>query len=134
MVYAHADEILGAGFLIKLHQTIGVEPIALPGRNDILEAELAGMPIMLQVVFVLRAAFDVHTAGIPIPILGSRLRPPMRPDSELGVAEPFRHAVGRERFARSREWTFGDLESGWRVGAKAGKGRSRNQAKRISSG
>ena len=42
---------------------------------------------------------DVHQPRVPVAAFGLALRPPMRPDPELRVAEPVGHAImARERF------------------------------------
>ena len=55
---------------------------------------------MAHVPVVGSAALIVHEAGIPVAILGLALRPPVGPDAEFGILEPFgtfplRHAFPR---------------------------------------
>src|SRR5208283_328713 len=49
-------------------------------------------------VVVLRAALYVHSAGIPISLLGNALRAPMSPDSELRIAKPVGNSISFQRF------------------------------------
>ena len=67
---------------------------------------------MLQVKFVCRIAFDIHAARVPVARLGSRLRPPMRPDPELRVAKPIRRVIRLQRFAGPLKRPLGNLEVG----------------------
>src|SRR5262249_43967088 len=111
VMHAHADEVLRAGFLIQADQMVGIELVALPCRNDVLEAELAWMAVGRHVKLVLFVALDVDVAGVPIALLGRRLRTPMRPDAELRVTIPLGDLVRLERIARTFELTFSDLEA-----------------------
>src|SRR5947209_17354787 len=61
------------------------------------------MSVSLHVIVVLRLARDVHVAGVPVAGFHRRLRAPVSPDTELGVAKPFRHAILRQRIARAGE-------------------------------
>src|ERR1017187_4427651 len=106
---------------------VRVELVAFPGGDDVLEAELAGVPVGGDVILVLLAALHVHVAGIPVAVFGGRLRTPVRPDAELGIAEPFGNLVLPQRFTGGfkRSGGFG----------KDGRGEtSRKQAEGISSG
>src|SRR5687767_10524073 len=66
------------------------------------------MPVMLEMVGVVRVTGHVHKAGIPIAGTRDGLRPPVRPDAELGVAEPRRRLVGLQRICRRLEGTARD--------------------------
>ncbi len=44
---------------------------------------------MFQVVLILRMALNVHIPGIPIAHFRYALRAPVRPEAQLGIAEPF---------------------------------------------
>jgi len=85
----HAHEVLGAGLLVKLHQMIRIELVGGPDFADIFVAEFGRVAESLEVGLVLRVALNINMAGIPVAILCSRLRSPMVPDAELGIAEPF---------------------------------------------
>src|SRR5262245_3848500 len=74
------------------------------------------MTVMLDVVTVLASALKVEIAGVPIAAFGRRLRAPMCPDTELGVAEPFRAAVRFERFASALERSGCDGRRGFGAG------------------
>ena len=52
---------------------------------------------------VVRVARHVHEARVPVALARHRLRPPMRPDAELGIAEPVGRLVGRQRLDRRLE-------------------------------
>ena len=90
VVVGQSEEIAGSGFFVKLHQSVGVPVLRFPLMNPVLEAPAARMVARVDVVFVLAAALDVHVAGVPVTVLRLALRPPVGPDTELGVAEPFR--------------------------------------------
>ncbi len=108
VVRAHADEILGPGLLVKLHQAIGIPLLGLPQRDDVLVAELRGVTVMLQVILVMLAALFVDAAGIPVAVHRHGLRAPMGPDAELGIAEPIRTLVLFERVHRRLKRSRGD--------------------------
>ena len=97
VMHAHADEIFRAGFLIEPHQAVGVPLFRLPERDDVLVTELRGMAVVFEVIAVTFAAGFIHVARIPIAFHRHRLRPPVRPDAELRVAEPIGAAVGFQR-------------------------------------
>ena len=59
-----------------------------PGVDHILETNFRLMTEILLVPFILRMALDIHVARVPIALLRRRLRTPVCPDAELGVAEP----------------------------------------------
>src|SRR5207247_9457414 len=72
-------------------------------RNHDLESELGWVSIALYMILVDLAALFVHAPGVPVAILGRRLRAPVRPDTELGVAKPFGDAIFCQRFACALE-------------------------------
>ena len=122
VMHAHAAEIFRAGFLVELHQVVGIELVGLPGGDHVLESEFRGVAVGLHVIFVLPVALDVHVAGVPVAVLGGGLRSPMRPDAELGVAIPGGNLPVLERFARALERAGRDL------------GNSRGSARESQSG
>src|ERR1035437_9798512 len=111
VVHSHRHEVFGAGLLIKLDEVIGVELAPVPGEADVLEADLGGVAVGLDVILVLRAVLHVHVARIPISVLGGGLRSPMGPHAEFVVAEPLGNAVLLERFG-AVERAFGDFWNG----------------------
>src|SRR5450756_2365024 len=112
----------------------GIELIGLPGGNDVLEAELRGVTVRLHMVFVLPLALDVHVAGVPVAVLGSGLRSPVRPDTELGVSVPGRNLPGPQRFTRTLERPRRDLQL--RAGGSRAleNGRCADDSQRLASG
>ena len=66
----------------------GIELVGCPDSAKVFVPKLGRMAESLEVVFVLLAALNVHSARIPVPVLGCRLRPPMGPDAKFGVLEP----------------------------------------------
>src|ERR1700736_5800713 len=66
------------------------------------------MPVMLEMMRVVRVTGDVHPTGIPIPRARDGLRSPVRPDAELGIAEPIRCLVGLQRVCCRLKRTAGD--------------------------
>ena len=103
VVRAHADEVAGPGLLVHRHQPIRVPFLRFPQRDDVLVAVRGGMAVGLQVMLVLHVSLDVHVLGVPVAHHGHRLRAPVRPHAELGVAEPFGTLVLRERLERRLE-------------------------------
>ena len=132
VVDAHRHEVFRAGLLVELDQVVGVEIAAVPGEGDVLEAELGGVAVVLDVVLVLRAVLHVHVARVPIAELGGGLRSPMGPHAELVVAEPLGNAVLLERFgAVVRAFgDFGDRLLRLRTGAARGVRARRRQGRK----
>ena len=60
--------------------------------------------------FISLAALLIHRPGIPVAATGDALRPPVRPDAELGVPEPFGALVMFEGFGRGLKGTGGDAD------------------------
>ena len=89
MVLPQRKEKLRPTLLVELHQRLGIPSLGLPGIAEILHAEVSGRAIVLHMILVLPAAFLVHAAAVPVARLCLALRSPMRPDAELGIAEPF---------------------------------------------
>ena len=108
-VDAHADEVLRARLAVQTHQGLGVEAFGLPQRDGVLVSELRRVPVSLQMILVLAAALHVHVAGVPVARADRRRRSPMRPDAELGIAEPRWTGVGMERIAGGLKRSFGNL-------------------------
>src|SRR3954466_16098075 len=76
--------------------------LGLPAADHVDEAGAARMAVMLQMMLVVglalhpgSARLEVHEARVPVAMLGLALRPPMRPDAELGIAEPLGDPVAR---------------------------------------
>ena len=92
VVHGLAHEVARPGLDVEPHQPLGVEVLCLPERDQVLVAELGGMAVGAPVVAVLLAALLVHVAGVPVAVHGHGLRPPVRPDAELGVPIPLRAA------------------------------------------
>ena len=115
---AHADEIFRTGLFIKFHQALGIPVLGLPERDDVLPAVGGGMTETGEVVVIIGGALLIHLARIPVAHHGHGLRPPVRPDAELGIPEPFGVGVVGERIHGGLEWPGRDrqvLRSG-RVG------------------
>ena len=62
---------------------------------------------MIGVELILRAAGLIHAARIPVAVLRLALRPPVRPDAELGVAKPLRALVLLQRIPCRLEFARG---------------------------
>src|SRR5205807_4958419 len=88
VVRPHAHEVLRAGLLVELHKPVGIPLLGPPERDDVLVAEHRGVAIVLQMVLVVLVAWLVQAAGIPVAVHRNGLRAPVRPDAELGIAEP----------------------------------------------
>src|ERR1700722_750714 len=92
---------------------VGIPFLGLEQRDQVFVADFGRVSISLEVVLVLRAALDIHIPRIPVAIFDAGLRPPMRPDTEFCIAEPFRDLVDVERSARPLEWSRRDRKRGW---------------------
>ena len=119
VVAAHADEVAGPGLLVEGHQAVGVPLLGLPQRDDVLVAELRRMAVVLDVVGVVAVAGFVHAARVPIAVHRHRLRAPVRPDAELGVAEPIRTGITLEGIEARLERAVGDGQRA--IGRHAGR-------------
>src|SRR4051794_1563432 len=94
---AHRHEVARTRGGIAFHQIRRVPLLGFPLSDDIDEAAAAGVAVTLEMMLVsgfrrkprLTSRY-VHQAPVPVAPFGLALRPPMRPDPELGVAEPFR--------------------------------------------
>ena len=115
VMHAHAEEVLCASLLVETHQTIRVPFLCFPDIDQILVTDLGRMTIRFAVVQVLRLALHVHVARVPVAVFDRRLRSPMSPDAELGIAEPVRNLVGLQRFSG------GQKGAAWRHLLRAGK-------------
>ena len=100
MVIAQSEEVLGANLLVELHQRIRIPTFSLEEGQDVLEAHFRRMSVVLAVEFIFPRAFHIEAACHPVARAFNALRSPVRPDAELGIAEPFGHLVGAERFPR----------------------------------
>src|SRR5258708_7455834 len=108
MVHAHAHEILRACPLVEPDQMVRIKLVTLPGLDDVFEAGLRWVSVVLQVPLVLPLALYVHVARVPVSRFRRRLRPPVRPYAELGVTKPLRHFILLQRFSRALEWAWLD--------------------------
>ena len=63
---------------------------------------------MGDVELILRAAFHIHVARIPVAVLRLVLRSETRPDAELRVAKPIWHLILLERIPRRLEFSRRD--------------------------
>ena len=100
VVIGQGEEIPRTGLLVELDQRIRVPALRLPFVDPVLEAEAGRVVLRVDVVFVLPAALEVHVAGVPVSVFGLTLRPPVGPDAEFGVAEPFGALPGGEALHR----------------------------------
>src|SRR5207248_5150543 len=127
------EEVARAGFDVARDQLFGAPVLSLPLADDVEETRTAGVAIMFEVMLVsglalhpLGPAGQVEQPRVPVAPFGLALRPPMRPDAELRVAEPVGHAVmGRERFPIRRDrrvgcWRGVESSRNERGGAAAG--------------
>ena len=111
MVDAHSHEVLCARLLVEIHQMLGIELVGRPDLADILVAELRRMAESRDVILILLAALNINVARVPVAVLGSRLRSPMRPDAKLRVAEPFGNLVRLQPLARPVEGPLLDFRN-----------------------
>jgi hypothetical protein len=108
VVDTHADEIARARLLVEGHQPGGIPLLGLPQRDDVLPPALRGMAVPLEMVLVLLVPLPVHVPRVPVPEHRDRLRTPVRPEAELGVAEPLGTAVPDEGVVGGRERALRD--------------------------
>jgi hypothetical protein len=76
-----------------------IEFLGLPEGEDVFPTLLGRVTVVLEVMLVVSAKviLGIQVAGIPISTHRHRLRPPVRPDTELGIAEPVRAFILGER-------------------------------------
>jgi hypothetical protein len=98
MVHSLGNEIPGSRLVVEIHKSVGLKLFSLPETDQILVAEPGRMPVMTQMVKVLIASFQIHVPGIPIPVHGDALRPPVAPKTQLRVPKPIRALVSPQRF------------------------------------
>jgi hypothetical protein len=73
------------------------------------------MAVGFQMVLVLAAAFHVHIAGVPVAGADGGGGSPVRPDAELGIAEPLWTGVGIEGVAGGLKRALGNFDIGDRL-------------------
>ena len=88
VVVGQGHEEFGPHALVETDERVGLPPLGLPLVDDILEAEVLGVAILLEVHFLLPLSGVIHVAGIPVACLWLALRPPVGPDAELRVPIP----------------------------------------------
>jgi hypothetical protein len=101
----HAHEVSRAGLFVKFHQFFWIPLFSLPQWNYVLPAICGRMAPACEVVFVIRRALLIHLTGIPVAFHRHRLRTPVCPDAELGVAKPRRTRIIRQRIHCRLKWT-----------------------------
>ena len=98
VVLGHRHDIARA----RLHEQVGpgggVKVFGPEPGDKIFVAEIPVRAPGLDMVFIGRAALDVHVAGVPFVFKGRHgVSAPVDEDAELGVAEPARRAVVLQR-------------------------------------
>ena len=93
MMHCLGHQVPGPGLVVFCHQCVRIKLLRLPQGADILIPEFGRMPVMPQVVFILRLSLDIHIPGIPVPEHRYALGTPVAPDSEFGIPEPFRRGI-----------------------------------------
>ena len=81
-------EILRTGTLIETDKPLRIPVLGFPLMGQVFESHFRRMVEMLEMIFVLARTLFIHIMRIPVSILGNTLRSPVRPDAELGIAEP----------------------------------------------
>ena len=87
------DEVFRACPFVARHQRLGLPLRGGPEALDVLHSEIGRMTIGGAMEVGHRVALLVEKAPVPVALFGHRLRTPVRPDSELGVAKPVGGAV-----------------------------------------
>ena len=96
VVVGQRDEVARPDILVEFDQIFGIPLLGPPFVYHILESELGGVAVFLDMEFVLPVPGVIHVSGIPVARLGFALRAPVCPYAELGIAEPFGYLVLRE--------------------------------------
>src|ERR1035437_2966936 len=91
---AHCHEVSGAHLDIQIHQLLRVPSVDYPVAADILVTEFGRMAELFEVELILRFAFHIHSAYIPIALLRHGLRIPVRPCAKLRIAPPRWSRIG----------------------------------------
>ena len=101
----HADEVFCAGSLVEFHEPLGIELLCFPKWEHVFPTMLRWVAVVLEVVLIVVTVvvFRIHVARVPIAIHRHRLRSPVGPDAELGVAEPVGAFVLGEGILRGLE-------------------------------
>ena len=97
VVVAENEEILRPTALVLLDECLGIPAFGLEQRQDILEAELRRMAVVLQMILVFAGAFDIERTGHPVATALHALRSPMGPDAELRITKPLGCLMGFQR-------------------------------------
>src|SRR5580693_4247272 len=92
------DEEARASFLIAGDEFFGLPVEEGPLGAEVFEAEARRVTVVVELIFVLAMAFDVHLAAVPVAGLGNALGAPVGPDAELGVLIPLGGFVLQQRF------------------------------------
>ena len=90
VVITQSHEITCPYALIETNQRIRFPLFRLPFVNHILETEIFRVTVLFYMHIILPLARIIHVAGIPVTRFRLTLRSPMRPNTELGIAEPVR--------------------------------------------
>ena len=89
MVLAKGEEVFGTDTLVQFHQFVGVPVFCFPVTAKFFQSIFVGRTIDPLVVSALPMVFIIHVAGIPVAGFGLTLWPPVCPDAEFGIFEPF---------------------------------------------
>ena len=73
----HRHDVIRPRFPKQLHPRLRIERFHLELRNEILEAEILRLPVMLAVVLVFRRTLDVHVPRVPVMIRRNRKHAPV---------------------------------------------------------
>ena len=93
VVHRARGEVFRSGSLEQSQQSVGIEILCLPLGNEVDVAVLGGVSVVLQVMFILRAALFIQPPRIPLALPGYGVSSPMQVNAKLGIAKPFRAFV-----------------------------------------
>ena len=94
VVVRQGHKIPGTGLFIKAQQAVRLPFVRLPLIDPVLEAELARVAHHIYLIGIFLISLKVHVPRVPVPVFGLALRPPVSPDAELCILEPFGTFVG----------------------------------------
>ena len=98
VMFGHRNDVLRPGLLEQLHPFRRVKLFHGQLRNEALVTMFPMVAVMLQMVFVLRAALNVHIPGIPVMIGRNGKRAPVQKNAQPFFPIPRGQGAGCDGF------------------------------------